>query len=623
MCGIFGIFGKEIDREKVVYCTDTMMHRGPDGGGVWQSPDRKTSLGHRRLAILDLSEKAKQPMSYANGRFWLTYNGEIYNFVEIRKELQNAGYTFVSDSDSEVILVAYIHWGVESFSKFNGMWAFAIYDVQEKKLLLCRDRYGVKPLFYYQLPGGGVAFASEMKALLPIINDAEPNWELFDFFSRGNLHYENREDCLIKGIKRFPSGHYAIISDNKIEIKRWWNTLDHILDVPKDYDEQVEMFRDLFLDACKIRMRSDVTLGTALSGGLDSSATICAMSKLSNSALNDTKMNRDWQHAYVACFPGSELDERKYAKQVTDYLGIKSTFLDINPSISERDLYHSIYLFEELWNNPQIPMMDIYRQERKEGTTVSLDGHAADELFGGYAFDIEKAISDTNGNISKRKEITKCVWNLYGDMKQKPAESYEKYHTRTVRKQMTNYWAKRILGKDQVQSMEQNHPRWRELGKFDQTLYVSTHETIFPTLLRNYDRNSMANGVEIRMPFLDYRIVNFAFSIDWESKIRNGYSKAIIRDAIEPFAPRSIVRRQSKIGFNAPLDMWLCGAWKELFSDIIFSSDFANSRMVKDCKRVRENWLEYLAGDSKNPYNIWMCVEPYLWERAMLRTFKL
>ena len=227
MCGIYGVINRKVRREQAMECLDTMIHRGPDGFGLWQEDG--VTLGHRRLAILDLSSAGSQPMSYANERYWMTFNGEIYNFIEIREELQHKGYTFRGNSDSEVIMAAYCEWKEKCVDRFNGMWTFAIWDRQEKSLFLSRDRFGVKPLYYTEFPDGGFAFASEMKALLPLLEKVEPNKEMFDRYFADN-HYESQPECLIKGIKRFPAGSYAWIRNGKTEITRFWNTLDHLIE---------------------------------------------------------------------------------------------------------------------------------------------------------------------------------------------------------------------------------------------------------------------------------------------------------------------------------------------------------------------------------------------------------
>lgn len=607
-----------MERDLALKCIHTIEHRGPDGFGIWQ--EEGTTLGHRRLSILDLSEGGSQPMSYANERYWMTFNGEIYNFIEIRNELVQKGYTFRSESDSEVILASFVEWKEKCVERFNGMWTFAIWDREEKRLFISRDRFGVKPLYYARLAGGGIAFASEMKAITPLMDEVKPNKVLFDFY-KISRHYEMREDCLVEGIKRFPAGCYAWIVGDEIQITKWWNTLDHLVEVPNAYEEQVEQFRELFLDSCKLRMRSDVTIGTALSGGLDSSATICAMAYLSKNS-KDLRMSSDWQHAYVACFPGTPLDEAKYAKKVTDYLGINHTFLDINTPLSESQFMEQLYLFEELWENPQIPMMEIYRKEREDGTRVSIDGHAADELFAGYGFDVLKAYPDAGFDKKAVHEITRAYLNQAENSDVVSGKAYEKMRGKMYRDAMLKYYAKRVLGRPTVRSAYSEHENWNKLDELNKTLYVSTHETILPTMLRNYDRDSMANGVEIRMPFLDYRIVQFAFSIGWRSKLHNAYPKSIIRDAIAPFAPQEIAYRRTKIGFNAPAVDWMQGMYRDFYLDTVNSAGFKNCDLVEDPAATKAA-LESVIRGEKNQFSdatdVWNQIQPYLWEQAFVK----
>lgn len=618
MCGIYGVIEKKVDRELAMKCLDSMIHRGPDGFGLWQ--EGGVTLGHRRLSILDLSSAGSQPMSYANERYWMTFNGEIYNFIEIREELKKLGYTFRGNSDSEVIMAAYCEWKERCVERFNGMWTFAIWDKEKKSLFLSRDRFGVKPLFYTEFPGGGFAFASEMKALLPLMEKVVPNKEMFDRYFSDN-HYESQPECLIKGIRRFPAGTNLLIVNGQMKWNTYWNTLDHLMEVPSSYEEQVELFRELFLDACKIRMRSDVTLGTGLSGGLDSSAVICAMSYISGN-LPDERVNKDWQHAYVACFPGTDLDETKYAKQVTDFLGIPHTFMNIDSAIPEREFLRQLYCFEELWGNPQVPMMELYKKERDYGTTVSLDGHAADELFAGYGFDVIKAYPDAK-NQAEINMITTAYLNQHSEEGiPEHSTEFKKQRNKLYRDYMTKYYAKKILGKADVKSAYSKHPNWNRLDNLNKTLFVSTHETILPTLLRNYDRDSMASGVEIRMPFLDYRVVQFAFSIGWRSKLHGGFSKSIVRDAGVSFMPKEIAYRRTKLGFNAPILDWMRGPYRRFFEDTVADSAFANCDLIDRPDQVREDLRKFLAGENATFHqaaDIWNRIQPYLWERALIK----
>jgi asparagine synthase (glutamine-hydrolysing) len=291
MCGILGFLNCKTEPGLFKRALDTMTHRGPDGCGMWE--DDTTTLGHRRLAIIDVSDSAKQPMC-AFERFVITFNGEIYNYVELKKELELKGVKFITHSDTEVLLHAYIVWGPQCLNKLNGMWAFAIWDKQEKTLFLSRDRLGKKPLFYSQ-QNNTFIFSSEMKGIYPFLNTVEINEEIAKAAIQNSFSYETTENCLIKQIKRFPAASYAYYTQAKgLDIKTFWDPMLNKTPVLKNYNEQKEQFRELFLDACKIRMRSDVTIGTALSGGLDSSAVICAMARLyKNSGSGNTTIQKD------------------------------------------------------------------------------------------------------------------------------------------------------------------------------------------------------------------------------------------------------------------------------------------------------------------------------------------
>ena len=622
MCGIFGVINKNISEELGYKCVDRLQHRGPDGRGLWQ--EGGVTLGHRRLAIMDLSDKGLQPMFSHDKRYALVFNGEIYNFIEIRDELVKKGYCFDSDCDSEVILYSYLEWGEACMDKFNGMWAFAVYDRKEHSLFLSRDRFGVKPLYITYLDDDckSLAFASEMKALTPLIDKVEPNLDIV-LDPKKIVYYESTEECVFKGIKRLPAGHCLKLSDGKITIRRWWNTLDHLVDVPDTYEEQVSEFRRLFLDACKLRMRSDVTIGTALSGGLDSSATICTMAHLSNEG-EDARMNRDWQHAYVATFPGTTMDESVYAKKVTDYLNIPATFVEIDPAKSIDRLDDFIYLFEDVYLTSPIPMMILYGEMRKDGTYVTIDGHGADELFGGYTFDFIHALRDAKTKEEKDWILTAYIDSFPKDGSNIALKSTSKNSVyRTYLKREIKDFLKR--GNEEYKKVRAaDDVRYRKMDTLNKILYASSHETILPTLLRNYDRYSMGNTVEIRMPFMDYRIVTFAMSIGFRSKVHGGFSKSIIRDALSPFMPEEIAYRKTKIGFNTPIVEWMQGPLKEYFTDILASGDFVNSNLI-NAGRVRDEILNVINNPNATfamGEQAWSDLYPYLWERAVLKRAK-
>lgn len=614
MCGIFGTFRLNVSEEKIIECVDKLQHRGPDDRGIWK--DELCGLAHRRLSILDLSAAGKQPMTTESERYFIVYNGEIYNFIELREELQLLGYHFRSNTDTEVVLNAYIEWKEKCLDKFNGMWAFAIYDRYEKRLFLSRDRFGVKPLFYAKV-GDGIAFASEMKALVPVLSVITPNYRILKDINQ-YFNYEATETCLLNEINRLPAGHFAYFDKTGLQINRWWSTLENLVSVPDKYEEQVETFRDLFMDACKVRMRSDVTIGTALSGGLDSSATICAMADIIKNGAG-ARVNPDFQHAFIASFPETMLDETYYARQVTDYLGIDSTEVIIDPIEGLNNLSAYIYNFEDIYITSPVPMMQLYAQVKNNGVTVTLDGHGADELFGGYPGDMIYALLDVGADRRSIRQILETYFGVIPEAIGGKPQSYGKRYVDF----MLRHLAKKILNVPTWDRLIDRKCReeFKKLGHFERVLYNSAHTTILPTLLRNYDRYSMASGVEIRMPFLDYRLVQFAFSISWKAKLHGGYSKSIIRDALKDIMPIGIVERKSKIGFNTPIVEWMKGPWKEWLCDTVESMDFKQSNII-NAQRTREAIEQVIySGDAtfSEGEKAWEMLMPYLWERHFLK----
>lgn len=612
MCGIFGYVG-ELDRIKAQKALNKLAHRGPDGEGLWSTP--KVTLGHRRLAILDLSENGKQPMSSPDGRYIITYNGEIYNFLEIREELIKLGYKFKSESDTEVIITAFTEWKEKCLDRFNGMWALAIWDNEEQALFLSRDRFGKKPLFYAELDNGDLVFASEMKAITPLLPKIVVDQSIIDNLAH-IFYYESTDKCLLKNIKRFPAGHYGWFKNGKLILTRWWCTLDHLVDVPETYEEQVKKFQELFLDACRLRMRSDVPIGTALSGGLDSSAVFGAIAKSSSESGNE-RSNKSWQHAFAASFPNTPLDELVWAEKVADFCDTRITPVVIKPEERLDSFYDDVYRFEELYITPHIPFVATYGAMKKAGVSVTLDGHGADELFGGYSFDYLHIIHD---ELWHPRRVWQVI-NTYYDSQIKDEIQFGSLPPRWLffLKQYAKNLAKNLLRRHNSHP-DSKHPNWSKLDYFTQKLYISFHQTVLPTLLRNYDRYSMTNGVEIRMPFLDHRIVCYAFSLSWQAKIRGGYTKAIVRDAVADLIPKEVAYRKTKIGFNAPMVNWFQGSLKTFFLNLINEENFEESQIIKG-KAVKAEILKVINNQDTTFHqaeHAWQMIAPYLWAKGFL-----
>ena len=593
MCGIFGCVGK-IDYDMATMCVEEIHHRGPDSMEIHQM--KGITLGHTRLSILDMSDAANQPMSDITGRFWIVYNGEVYNYLELRMELETLGYHFKTNSDTEVILYAYIAWGEEFQYKCNGMWALAIWDSYCRNLFLSRDRFGVKPLYYF-IQDGNFYFASEMKAFFPIMHERKINYSVFAI--KDYLSFESTENCSIRGIKKVLAGHCGYIEEKNIRFHKWWEPLEHIIDVPEKYEEQVEMLRSLFLNACKIRMRSDVPIGTALSGGVDSSAVIGAMSYCSSRC--EKYINKDWQHAFVACMQGTSIDETIHAQKAAEYVGLDINKVMVNAKISAEKLFEYMYICEDPYITSPIPFFQTYGSIANSGIKVTLDGHGADELFGGYSFDLIYSSMEYDADNDEKREI----WRTFNEMIFPESRvTYDKFQNMLSNCAGSH---KDVYAKD------------KPLGMLNSRLYRQTYELTLPTLLRCYDRYSMGKGVEIRMPFMDYRIVCFAFSIPWRSKIYKGYSKRIVRDMSAAFMDKDIVYRKLKIGFNSPLTEWFQGEMKEFVLDSVYSKDFYECELINPlhARIIVDNFYSSDKSSFGDGQAVWRELMPYLWKKAM------
>ena len=647
MCGIVGIWnleGSPIDKLMLERFTDSLVHRGPDSRGIYFDSQIPLGFGHRRLAILDLSPAGHQPMSYGNGRYWITYNGEIYNFIELRKKLEGLGHQFVTDCDTEVILAAYVQWGDECQLRFNGMWAFAIWDSEERVLFLSRDRFGIKPLHYFY-DGRRFAFASEMKAFLTL-KWFRPSFDphIIGSALTSATAIEGTTDGLLQGIKRLRGGHCLTLREGQtLRIRRWWNTLEHLETVPANFNQQIERWRELFFDACKIRMRSDVPLGTALSGGLDSSSVLCAMAQIKSQFANGQRLATDWQKAFVATFPGTTQDERKYAEQVIRHTEAMPLYKEIDPSEVIKHLDEVLFQFEEIYDIPSAPWL-IYRELRREGIVVSMDGHGADELLAGYHHYPEVAMREALTPWPQPRqllELKATLRGMYPEGRAVQLPSLRKMMNESLLRRSQNFkswpivyvparFIYRSLKKGQPKSetskgfnkwlrVEPNPTYWPDfeadqsmlsgVGALNRRLYYDFHFTILPTILRNFDRLSMAHGVEIRAPFMDWRVVCYAFSLPATSKIGGGFSKRILREAMRGVLPESIRTRTSKVGFASPLVDWFKGPIKPFVLDSVNSQAFLQSE-IWNGPLIRDFVEECYAGeDFSNARRAWEFIQ--------------
>ncbi len=633
MCGIAGIWNlnkRPVEPGQINTFVDTLAHRGPDGRGTWFGAERALALGHRRLAILDLSDDGRQPMEFADGRYCIVYNGEVYNFVELRRELETLGHCFRSNCDTEVIVAAFAQWGEDCLHRFNGMWAFAIWDRETRRLFLARDRFGIKPLLYSSQPGC-FAFASELKAFKRLSGfNCVLDEEVAAVAMESPFEIEGGPQTLLRGVQRLQGGHWASVTPEGVTIRRWWRTVDHLVDVPSSLEDQAERFREIFADAVAIRMRSDVPIGTCLSGGFDSSAVAAMMAGINRAhAATRERAAQDWQHAFIASFPGQSIDETETALKVARFVGVAPHVVKIDDDTALVELDQILDDFEAVYVGiPTAPWV-LYRELRRSGVVVSLDGHGADELMGGYRAPDYLLLQDAPSWLLNPRENLRrtrlaasemAAANVSGSRMERLAQALRMqvmYHpdfrwlkraaqgARSKWKASSAQSANRrpwsLVGDDDVLPSE-----W---GDTNRMLYRKFHSTVLPTILRNFDRVSMAHGIEVRMPFMDWRLVTYVMSLPDDSKIGGGLAKRVAREAMRGSIPEEVRNTRVKIGFNAPLPQWLNGPLRPWVEDLCDQAESAGVGMpfsVKGLSREYQSRQKAQAFDWRTASETWL-----------------
>lgn len=571
MCGITGIISKgDIMYSTMKAMNDKLYHRGPDAEGFLfggdcisdcslsmvscVNSDTRFAFGHRRLSIVDLSLFGHQPMQYMN-RYWIVYNGEVYNHVELRSELVEKGYHFVSNSDTEVIMAAYDFWGKECLGRFNGMWAFVIYDGLRNEFFISRDRFGIKPLYYFQ-NDENLIFASEIKALLenPLVVPKEDKEFIRDYLINGCKEYTTRTAFL--GIKKFDYGSYIIIGGNDVfsplKEYKFWKVRPNLSDEKFNSERAqiyAEQYYDLLYDAVRLRLRADVNVGSASSGGLDSSSIVY----LINRQLRDQGVeHQQVTFSTVYNTPGTEnCDESAFIDEVTRTLDVNS--LRIEPQEAEVPHEHRKVIYH-LENPPEGTLMSSWHTFKLVGSSevvVTLDGQGADEQMAGYLPYI------INYWSTKKK--------LSGSLK----ELYFFWKTSTMKFALIGLGfnvAKKLFSEDVVKYVifKITGRRIEVYKNLNQRLFEDSFSSLI-TLLHYADHTSMAHSVESRMPFMDFRLVEFLMSVPACYKIHNGWTKYIARLAFDKKLPDTVVWRKDKMGWPIPEKKWVNGGLKNWF----------------------------------------------------------
>jgi asparagine synthase (glutamine-hydrolysing) len=545
MCGISGIIskkGKSIEPTLIKQLNESISHRGPDSSGYFAY--KNIAFGHQRLSIIDLSDDGKQPMSYQNN-YVITYNGEIYNYLELRETLVEHGYTFTSQSDTEVMLAAYDYWGKDCINHFNGMWAFALLDKKNDEVFISRDRFGVKPVYYYD-GEDYFAFGSEIKQLLPLlpkITADEP--VLIDYLVAGME--DHLENTFFTGIKKLPSSNSFIyrLSDNLKTINQYFDLVP-IPDIQaKTESESVALYKKSFIDSIKLRLRSDVKVGTCLSGGLDSSSIAYYASKLYASSENLLAF-------HVSTSKDPKYNELPYVKELIKDIPIDLVIIDGSKENVIKNIDNVIKVQEEPFGSVSVVLQYLLMEKAKSmNCKVLLDGQGGDESLLGYEryyLSIFLSLKSSQKVRFLNNVIKKSKLNLISLL------GYIFYFTNSFlrikllrrRNIFINAKAFALMNKEVYITMAKNYRNIFDLQR--QELF----STQLPHLLRYEDKNSMFFSIETRLPFLDYRNVQNAASINPLFKIKDGWSKYILRKSIDQEVPSSIVWRKNKIGFELP-----------------------------------------------------------------------
>lgn len=656
MCGISGIISsKPLPLCLLQQMTDRIRHRGPDDEGFVyvarlsgeaivhggsDTPDAVLKaclpytpatndvcanvfyfgLGHRRLSILDLSPLGHQPMCTQDQRYWIVFNGEVYNYIELRADLEKLGHSFISRTDTEVILAAYAQWGESCLSRFNGMWAFAVYDSQAKTLFLARDRFGVKPLYYWISPENLLAFASEIKqfTVLPGWRATANGQRAYDYLVFGIT--DHTEETMFSGVYQLRPGHCVVLSVDEasalspgksLPTHAWYEL--HPRPFAGSFDDAGREFRDLFEQSIALRLRADVPVGSCLSGGLDSSSIVCVL----NNFLRKQGVQA-LQKTFSACSDVDRFDERKWIKLVVGKTGVDAHY--VYPALDR--------LFEEspaiTWHQDEpfgstsiYAQWNVFRLAAQNGVKVMFDGQGADEHLCGYPgffgprlaglirqkkfmeFVRELSAAYKNANIPLLQNLKRTLqYFIFGDLLQllKKMDGYT-----SIRPNWFNIHYAHICLLDPI---EESGARGGKL--LDYSIALLTRSNL-QMLLHWEDRNSMAHSIESRVPFLDYKIVEFVLGLPDEFKIAGGMTKMVLRESMRGVLPEKIRTRIDKMGFVTPEETWVRERMPDAFRNKI-EQTLAVAAGCFNPEAVRLEFDRILAGNKRFSFWPWRVV---------------
>ena len=623
MCGFIGLYSKRTEDVKAFSRNDRVKdilgHRGPDDKGSFA--DEHVALRFNRLSIIDLSMAGHQPMSNETNDLWLVFNGEIYNYVEIMEELKRRNHRFKSRSDSETVIHGYEEFGADCLPKFNGMWSFVLYDKKKGSLFCSRDRFGIKP-FYYFIDDEKIVFASEIKAIFAAGIAAEPQErQVFNYL--GYSHHNTSHETMFKNIYQLLPAHYMIYKNGKVTIQRYWDLKNekNAADFTMNPEEVHAKFRDLFYDSIRLRLRSDVPVGVLLSGGVDSYAIASVIGDMNR----NKKLTADVK-TFTAAYDDAAIDESKYALEVSRKAGLFNAL--VYPNANNRvadDIRKMIYFQDEPPESMKaFPHWYIMEQLKGHGIKVVLSGQGADEILSGYLrifvgyhmvdllsrFNLAKLCSEARLLKSKSRV-------LYRTMALQVCKASVPRRFAMVTRSFLRDKGIRYLNADFVRRNWKAYgyePAMSRYSRLNEHLYRMTTRDSLPRILHAEDRNSMAFSIEQRVPFLDYRLVEFVFSLSNSQKINNGYSKNILRHSLKGIMPDMITERYSKLGFTVPQKKWLTGM--NVFVNDLFHSDSFRKRPYWDPKVIEKLYQKLETGEGDMESFLFRVIACELWHRT-------
>ena len=622
MCGITGRFNydprRPIDREVLVAMTDAVAHRGPDAAGYYEAAG--IALGHRRLSIIDLAT-GDQPLANEDGSVQVVFNGEIYNFAEVRSELLAKGHRFRTSSDTEIIVHGYEEWGEHCVDRFRGMFAFAVWDQAARRLLLARDRLGVKPLYYCDIPGAGLVFGSEIKSLLRD-PDVPRGWRPEAIDAYLTLLYIPAPDTIYRAIHKLPPGHVLVAEQGRIRVSRYWD-LEFTGDGdPAREETYLEELDALLREAVRLRLVSDVPLGAFLSGGIDSSTVVAYMKEVSSTP----------PVTIAVGFDHEGYNEVQHAETVARHLGCDFHPLMADPQV-EGLLPKLAWHFDEPFaDSSAVPTYYVSKAAR-ELVTVALSGDGGDELWAGYArHRVEQWEQRVRGSLGSASRIAgwlgaalplsvkgaRSLRHLGSDPDQAYAlkHAYGMFEPDAKTRLYSGDFASSVRHADAFSSFRDAYRDCASLDPMDRALYVDARTYMIDDVLTKVDRMSMAVSLEAREPLLDHKLLEFAARVPMSLKLKNGQSKYLLRRILDRRVPRSIIERPKR-GFAAPIGEWLRGPLAPMTAELLLDGRLRD-RGIFESREVARLWDEHRTRRAEHPHRLWQLVMLELWFRQFI-----